>query len=536
MKRWTIGKRLIAGFTITTIFGLGLGGFTWFQMRTISRHLSVITREALPELRLAESIRYQVALLRITNFKHAVYRDAKAKQELDQQAAADEAALAELIARYDQHTSKAEQKSLFAPLPAVLKAYLTETQKLRDASTRNDEAQVQAYLASAGKIGNDFLTRVQSLSEYSERQTDTSAQAIEQNTQQAKWTVASSSVLIGALSLVVAVLITRSIAKILQRTANELRAGADQTTAAAGQVAGTSQNLADGASEQAAALQESSASLEELSAMTRRNSDHTQQATGLTKETRAAADKSTQEMQAMASAMGAIKQSSDETAKIIKTIDAIAFQTNLLALNAAVEAARAGEAGAGFAVVADEVRSLAQRCAHAAKETTAKIEDSVQRTAQGVEVCAAVGQTLREINAKVRAVDELMTEVAAASREQSHGISQINTAVNQMDQVTQTNAAQAQESAAAAEELNAQSESLRTTVAGLLQLVAAGDSQLGALAKPPRPSDSTSRAVTQLPTPPPGRQAMASATINRNHLAIPENRDVRDFQASADRQ
>ena len=154
-------------------------------------------------------------------------------------------------------------------------------------------------------------------------------------------------------------------------------------------------------------------------------------------------------MQTMAVAMNDIKGSSDEVAKIIKTIDEIAFQTNILALNAAVEAARAGEAGMGFAVVADEVRNLAQRAAPAAKETSGKIETAVTKTTQGVQISAKVAQSLQEIVAKVRQVDELAAEVAAASREQSQGIEQVNTAVTQMDKVTQSSAATAEESASA---------------------------------------------------------------------------------------
>ena len=176
-------------------------------------------------------------------------------------------------------------------------------------------------------------------------------------------------------------------------------------------------------------------------------------------------------MQTMAAAMEAIKVSSDDIAKIIKTIDEIAFQTNILALNAAVEAARAGEAGMGFAVVADEVRNLAQRCAQAAKETAGKIEGAIAKTGQGVDISSKVAAALNEIVTKVRQVDELVSEVASASREQTDGITQINTAVGQMDKVTQSNAANAEESAAAAEELNSQAGIMKQSVAELLQLV-----------------------------------------------------------------
>ena len=196
----------------------------------------------------------------------------------------------------------------------------------------------------------------------------------------------------------------------------------------------------------------------------------------------------------MSHAMNAIKATSDDIAKIIKTIDEIAFQTNILALNAAVEAARAGEAGMGFAVVADEVRNLAQRSAQAAKETAAKIEGAVAKTALGVEISAKVATSLEEIVDKARQVDELAAEVAAASKEQTQGIAQVNIAVTQMDKVTQANAASAEESASAAEELNAQAESMKEAVAELIFMI---DGQRHEAGQSHRdlPSSSTARPV-----------------------------------------
>ncbi|HEU5396521.1 MAG TPA: methyl-accepting chemotaxis protein, partial [Verrucomicrobiae bacterium] len=235
---------------------------------------------------------------------------------------------------------------------------------------------------------------------------------------------------------------------------------------------------AQGSSEQAASLEETSSSLEEMASMTRRNAENAQKANELAKQARVAADRGVEDMKQMNGAMEAIKTSSDDIAKIIKTIDEIAFQTNILALNAAVEAARAGEAGMGFAVVADEVRNLAQRSAQAAKETAAKIEGAIARTGQGVEITRKVAETLNDIVGKSRQVDELVAEVSSASREQSEGITQVNTAVGQMDKVTQSNAAGAEESAAASEELNAQALAMKESVAHLLRLVGAAGNEL----------------------------------------------------------
>ncbi len=245
----------------------------------------------------------------------------------------------------------------------------------------------------------------------------------------------------------------------------------EQTSSAAGQVSAASQAQAEGASEQAASIEEASASLEELSSMTRRNAENAHKANELAKEARTAADRGAEDMRAMNEAMGAIKASSDDIAKIIKTIDEIAFQTNILALNAAVEAARAGEAGMGFAVVADEVRNLAQRSAQAAKETASKIAGAISRTAQGVAISQKVGERLNEIVSKARQVDELAAEVAGASREQTNGITQINLAVGEMDKVTQSNAASAEEGAAAAQELSAQAALMKQSLHELLELV-----------------------------------------------------------------
>jgi ABC-type transporter Mla subunit MlaD len=257
----------------------------------------------------------------------------------------------------------------------------------------------------------------------------------------------------------------------LKRVSTMLSENATQVATASSQISASSQSVAEGASEQAASLEETSASLEEMSSMTKRSADNAQTAKDLAAGTRQAADTGASDMQAMTEAMNAIKASSDGVSKIIKTIDEIAFQTNILALNAAVEAARAGEAGMGFAVVADEVRNLAQRSAQAARETAAKIEDSIHKSDHGVQISGKVAQGLQEIVTKIHKVDELVAEIAAASKEQSQGIGQVNTAVTQMDKVTQSNAASAEESASAAEELNAQAEALKEAVRELQQLV-----------------------------------------------------------------
>ena len=265
--------------------------------------------------------------------------------------------------------------------------------------------------------------------------------------------------------------IVRSTTRVLRDLAGNLDQGATQTASAARQVSAASQTLSSGASEQAASVEETSASLEEISSMIRSTADNAEKAKALAGEAHAVAQAGSRTMVEMTQAMAAIDTSSAEVAKIVKNIDEIAFQTNILALNAAVEAARAGEAGAGFAVVADEVRSLAQRSAAAAKETADKIEAAIASSRNGSLSCDKVRESLTQIADKVSSTDALVGEIATAAREQAQGIEQINTAITQMDQVTQSNSASAEESASAAEELDAQAASLKDMVGQLRQLV-----------------------------------------------------------------
>ena len=273
------------------------------------------------------------------------------------------------------------------------------------------------------------------------------------------------------LGVVLAVFITRSIVKPINRIVAGLTEGAQQVASASGQVSAASQSLAEGATEQAAGLEETSSSLEEMSSMTKQNADNAQQANTLAAEARNAAKGGAELMHKMSKAIDDIQKSSDQTAKIIKVIDEIAFQTNLLALNAAVEAARAGEAGKGFAVVAEEVRNLAMRSAEAAKNTANMIEESVKNAKNGVEISNQVSKALDEIVAGIAKTTDLVGEIAAASSEQAQGIDQVNTAVAQMDKVTQQNAANAEESASASEELSAQAEQMQSIVDELVRLI-----------------------------------------------------------------
>jgi methyl-accepting chemotaxis protein len=250
-----------------------------------------------------------------------------------------------------------------------------------------------------------------------------------------------------------------------------LQSKADKLSDSARNLQSRSTSLAEGACEQAASLEETGSSLEEMSSMTRCNSESAQQAKDLANQARQAAETGASDMHTMSTAMSDIKLANEDVAKIIKTIDEIAFQTNILALNAAVEAARAGASGLGFAVVANEVRNLAQRSANAAKETSERIEGAIAKTSQGVNISTRVVAGLQEIVNKVRQVDEFVVKVADASREQSQGIQELSKAVCQMDSVTQSNAANAEHIASAAEDLSTQSNQLNEVVRQLMTVI-----------------------------------------------------------------
>ncbi|MDB5047343.1 MAG: methyl-accepting chemotaxis sensory transducer [Fibrobacteres bacterium] len=301
-------------------------------------------------------------------------------------------------------------------------------------------------------------------------------------------TMARASLMLAGLALtacliicVAAFLITRSITSKLLRVVTAMDTSSQHVASASSQVKEASTELAEGASTQASSLEETSASLEELSSMTKQNSENARQANGMATAARTAAEGSREAMDRMGEAIGKIKKSSDETAKIIKTIDEIAFQTNLLALNAAVEAARAGDAGKGFAVVAEEVRNLAQRSADAAKSTSSLIEESQKNAEQGVTVSGEVAEILSHIVESVQKLAQLINEVSTASSEQSKGLGQIGTAVTEMDKVTQSNAASAEESASASEELYSQARELGVLVKELVSIVRGGGDNAGSV-------------------------------------------------------
>jgi methyl-accepting chemotaxis protein len=257
--------------------------------------------------------------------------------------------------------------------------------------------------------------------------------------------------------------LNRTVARLCE-TLQEVSDSAASASSSSQQLAAASEAIASGAQEQASSLEETSASLEEITATVRQSADNAHQASQLASGSKDSAEQGQDVVSKAITAMAEINSASAKIADIISTIDEIAFQTNLLAVNAAVEAARAGEEGRGFAVVASEVRSLAQRTAVAAKEIKVLIQDSLRKVGAGTELVNHSGETLQGIVGSVKRVTDIVGEIAAAASEQSTGIEQVNTAMTQMDQVTQANSAQTEELSATAQSLSEQSAHLMELV------------------------------------------------------------------------
>jgi methyl-accepting chemotaxis protein len=481
MKQLTIGQRITAGFAAIVTVSLLLGVYCVLQLRVIS-NLSAVTTvrslEGMDCIGRIESVAHENNVLLL---KELMTRNDDLRADLESQMQTNLQHIVTLTKEY--HSSKdAAVETAFVVFDKAREDYsssLNAVVKLSRDGRNQDAMELKKDKVDA------FIGTIQAEAQANKASGDAASRQVQSTARTTQVSIWAGCAILLTVAAAVSLVIIFGARAILNKIVGRLGQGTGQVIAAANETSNASRSLADGASQQAESLEETSSSLEEMSSVIRRNSENAQKANDLAKQTLCAADQGVKDMKAMQTAMQAIKVSSDDVAKIIKTINEIAFQTNILALNAAVEAARAGEAGMGFAVVADEVRNLAQRSAQAATETAAKIQSAITTTTRGVKLSSDVADALNNIVVKARQVDQLAAEVATASNEQTQGIGQINIAVAQVDKVTQTNAASAEETAGAAAELTAQAHEMNEAVADLIRLVGGVKSPQAQLEKTP---------------------------------------------------
>jgi methyl-accepting chemotaxis protein len=472
-KGSSLSAKLYMGFSAVLVVSAALGIYAYMELLKIKTLETLITSDCLPGVYQIEEISQMIQETKELTLKHIGATNKEEKEALDRELASEKAKTDKAMEEYEKTITRSEDRELFGAIKPARENFLamlnntilplSRAMKTKEA----DEAERKQF----EPLDEKLVTAVEASVSFNKESGETAGTDISSAVNNAKLGIVIGLFMALAVGAAIGIFLSRSISSALNKVISSLTEGGEQVSSASSQVSQSSQQMAEGASEQASSLEETSASLEEMSSMTRQNSDNAKQANVMANDTRQAVEKSRNAMTRMSEAIVQIKSSSDQTAKIVKTIDEIAFQTNLLALNAAVEAARAGDAGKGFAVVAEEVRNLAQRSAEAAKNTSSLIEQSQKNADNGVSVSQEVAGILTQIVDSVGKLSQLIGEVSSASQEQAKGIEQIGMAVTQMDKQTQSNAANAEESASASEELSAQANELNDMVNVLVGIV-----------------------------------------------------------------
>ncbi|MGE5087446.1 MAG: methyl-accepting chemotaxis protein [Bacillota bacterium] len=469
MSKWSLNLKIAFIIGILVMGSLVISGMSLYQMNGINNSLVEITDVRVRNLHATQKLRdlFHVQIINERNFIiNNTLEGRRTNLALLEQRDKEMRVLLKDVAKITEGESKKDLED-FSTVYETWHSTQSEVVKLINSGNEKDGL---ALIMSKGRqlriSGEEITSRMadresKAMAETKERAEKTFVQAKTLTSM-----ITGLSILLG---ITLAFIVLRATHKSIQIVIQNLTDNSDHVSQAAHQIASSSEGLSQASTEQASSLEETVATLEELTSMVKVNSSHAKEAAHLATATRDIAVKGEQEIRFLMNSMTQISADSQKIAEITTVVDDIAFQTNLLALNAAVEAARAGEQGKGFAVVAEAVRNLAQRSASAAKDIAELIKRSVDKIETGSRQASQSGEVLEEILNSVKKVSALNNEIAAASEEQSRGIEQIGKAMNQLDQVTQVNAATSEESAASAQELSNQAQHLSESVHVLIE-------------------------------------------------------------------
>ncbi|MYN19679.1 HAMP domain-containing protein [Rugamonas sp. FT107W] len=501
-----IATKLIVSFSAVLLLTLVMGVCAILSMGQVNQASTDLAQNWMPSVRAVLELRGDVGDYRRWELAHLLNEDPKGMAGYEKRMDETLATLKAHRQAYEKVINEGEEKTLAGEFDKSLAAFMIEHEKMMTLSRANQKVEARAVASgNSAKLLAELTATVNKLVKLNSDGGEAASAAASATFSSARWTAIALLVLnivIGmALALWVARIVatplqeavalardvaggdlTRSIAVTsacetgqlmqalqdmtgnLQQLVSQVRSGTDTIATASSEIASGNQDLSARTEEQASSLEETASSMEELTSTVKQNADNARQANQLAQSASGIAVKGGDVVGQVVGTMASINESSRKIVDIIAVIDGIAFQTNILALNAAVEAARAGEQGRGFAVVASEVRNLAQRSAAAAKDIKQLIGDSVSKVETGSQLVDQAGKTMTEIVASITRVTDIMAEITSASVEQSHGIEQVNTAILQMDQVTQQNAALVEQAAAAAESMQDQAGKLSEVV------------------------------------------------------------------------
>ena len=473
-KRWTLIAKLRICFAAMIALAFLVGGLALVYNTRLSSELQtavdVVGRKQLLAGQISTAASDMTALERGIAFSAVLTQASKMddfKRRFSEAAGHASSDLSELNRMNNSEEARQSIRELEKAHQAVLGAH---SDMLRLLSNQQMDIALQKFESEVAPRLQDIATAAKRMIEMQSKdlaRMSEEASARKTATNALMISLVTLSLFAGALVL----LTLRNATTALRGLTGEINVCATEVSEASQQISQASQSLSVGASRQASSLEETSASSQEMSSMTQTNADNSRRAAEVMSEVDREVQSANETLEQMKSSMAEINGSSEKIAKIIKVIDEISFQTNILALNAAVEAARAGDAGMGFAVVADEVRRLAQRCAQAAKDTAGLIEESIGKSSEGSRKLNRVSDAVVRITGSANRVKQLVDELNTSSQEQARGVDHIATALTQLEQVTQENAASAEESASVSSSMAKQSEVMRDVVDRLIELV-----------------------------------------------------------------